>query len=158
MEELKDLYDTSAQDLRFGIGVMAGNDGEHVPVICIHYSDWPKEMLEAIRKSMRSGITISRIVRDDGSFDLSLATRERSEVRARNDHETGIIRFPSWDARLECIEVGVLEEFDRGRDSLGRFLLIVQTDRWAFEGVMTEGGTIKLGNIQPKSVSIPMDG
>lgn len=158
MKELKALYDASAQDLRFGIGVMATDNGEHAPVICIHYANWPLDILESIRESMASGITLNRVERNDGSFNLILSTIERAVVQAMDRHQTDIIRFPSWDARLEGIEAGVLEQFDKGYELLGRFLLIVQTNRWMFESVVMGDGTLKMGNIQPKSVSIPIDG
>ena len=157
MEKLTELYDASAQDLRFGIGVMVGADDEQLPVISIYYATWPKEMLEVVRESMRCGITLDRVQRRDGLVDLILATRERSEVHARDHQQTEVIRFPSWDTRLEGIESNVVEHFDRGRQLLERFLLIVQTDRWMFESVVTMDGTIKMSHLQAASIRIPYE-
>ena len=108
MNELKDLYDASAQDLRFGIGLIAHEECEHIPIICIQYMDWPREVLEAVRDSMRSGIKLNRCQRGDGRIDLILETRERAQLSGCDGDHTGIIRFPSWDARLEGIEPAVL--------------------------------------------------
>jgi len=98
----------------------------------------------------------NRIPRSAGGGPI-LATRERAEVHARDENQTGIIRFPSWDARFEVVEAGVLQEFDRGRQLLGRFLLIIQTDRWRFESVVTRDGTMKMGNLQAASITIPFE-
>jgi len=158
MNELKALYDASAQDLRFGIGLMAHEKCEHIPVICIHYTGWPREVQEAVRDSMRSGVKLNCCQRDDGLFDLFLETRERAQLAGCDGDHTGIIRFPSWDARLEGIEPAVLLQFDKGRKMLGRFLLIVQTDEWAFQVEVSDCGANWVGKIEPRWAVIPIGG
>ena len=145
---LTQLHESTEEDMRFGVGTIMMPDGQPCPIINIHYADWSREKLEVVRESFMGGVILSSAERRPGVHDVYIGTRESIAIQQQVGEHTSILRAPAWDARLEGIEPAVLRQFDQAYSMLGRFLLILQTDRWAFEADVTECGTIKLGKIE----------
>ncbi len=70
--DLQSLYDTTEEDFRYGIGLMAIPGRGPVPLIGVHYSDWPRDKLEMIRLSLHEGIVLSENAKGDGKLVIDL--------------------------------------------------------------------------------------
>jgi hypothetical protein len=123
---LRQLYDASAQDLLYGIGLL-GVEGSSVPLPMIQcfYRDWPEEMLRVVADTVRSGVELS--IKPDFIY---LATRERIEGREYDGQDTSILRAPAWDARLENPAPEAVRLFGAASDALAHFVLVLQTPEW----------------------------
>ena len=50
-ELLHSAYESTAEDLRYGIGLMADADRRTTPIIAVRYENWPPGKLEVVRQS-----------------------------------------------------------------------------------------------------------
>lgn len=145
-EQIKQLYESTADDLRYGIGVLDLPDRGPVPLIHIHYADWSREMLEAVRGSFHGGLILVKGHRADRNCDLYLATREKITVQAKRDGHTSILEAPAWDARLTEVDGQVVRRFEAARERRRGFLLRVQAGESEFlTAVDDAAGTAEVG-------------
>ncbi len=93
--ELEQLYENTAEDLRFGIGTLKLPNLRPAPIIQIHYRDWSRGKLDVIRQSFRGGVILVSGRRASGACDLYLATRERIGLQAKHDGHTSMLRAPA---------------------------------------------------------------
>lgn len=134
--DLQSLYDATEEDLRYGIGLLAVEGRGPVPLIGVHYRNWPREKLELIRESFREGIELAAKTNAGAALDLHLATRQKIVVRSQQDGHTNVIRAPAWDALLTGVDPQVLQRFEDGRRMCGGFLLLVQAEEWEFTTIV----------------------
>ena len=145
-ERIKQLYESTADDLRYGIGVLDVPDRGLVPLIHIHYADWSLEKLDRVRGSFHGGLILVSGQRASGSCDLYLATREKITVQAERGGHTSILKAPAWDARLTEVDGQVVQRFEAARDRRRGFLLLVLAGEWEFlTAVDAAAGTAEVG-------------
>ncbi len=155
-EHIKQLYESTADDLRYGIGVLDVPDRGPVPLIHIHYADWSREKLDLVRESFRGGLILVNGQRASGSCDLYLATREKITVQAKQDGHTSILKAPAWDARLTEVDGQVVQRFEDARDRRRGFLLLVQAGEWEFLTAVDDAGdTATVGVVLPANQPTP---
>ena len=131
-QELKQLYESTEEDMRFGIGTIMMPGNQPCPIINIHYVDWSREKLEVVRESFKGGLIMTSAERKPGMHDVYLGTRETIAIQQREGEHTSILRAPAWDAHLQNVEGRVFRLFDNHRKSRGDFLLMLQTKEWEF--------------------------
>ncbi len=150
--DLQSLYDTTEEDLRYGIGLLAIPGRGPVPLIGVHYSDWPWDKLEMIRLSLHEGIVLSKNAKADGKFDIHLATRHKIVIQSECRGHTSVLRAPAWNAHLTGVDAKVFRRFEDGRRKCGGFLLLVQAGEWEFTALVNDGGRRpQVGPIMPRS-------
>ncbi len=150
--DLQSLYDTTEEDFRYGIGLMAIPGRGPVPLIGVHYSDWPRDKLGIIRQSFHGGIVLSTKAKADGDFDVHLATRQKIVVRSEHDGHTSVLRAPAWNAHLTGVDATVVRRFEDRRRKCGGFLFLVQAGEWEFTALVNDGGRRpQVGPIMPRS-------
>ena len=155
-EQIKQLYESTADDLRYGIGVLDVPDRGHVPLIHIRYADWSCEKLDVIRGSFHGGLILVSGQRASGSCDLYLATREKITVQAERDGHTSILKAPAWDARLTEVDGQVVRRFEAARGRRRGFLLLVQAGEWEFLTAVDDAGdTATVGVVLPANQPTP---
>ncbi len=153
---LEDLYDATEEDLLYGVGLMALPDQEPAPFIHIHYRDWPRQKLEIVRESFRSGLVLTFTCQTEGTRDLHVSTRERVAVQAREGDHTSVLRAPAWDAHLEGIDGQVVRQFEADRRRLGGYLLLMQTPAWEFLTAVDDTcDSTHVGRVMPRSFPMP---
>jgi len=156
MIDLKQIYDATEEDLRFGVGLLDVPGRGQVPFIQIHQPGWSREMLEIVRESFQDGLMLTETTNASGTVDLYLATRQRIVIQAENRGRTGVLRAPAWDARLSNIDPVIALQFQTDRARHGGFLLLVQTVEWEFVvAVHREGTRCDIGPISPRTLPIP---
>ena len=156
--ELDELYESTAEDLRFGIGTLELPNLQPAPIILVHYCDWSLEKLDVIRESFRDGVILLRGRRSDDARDLYLATRERICLQAEQDGHTSMLRAPAWDARLANVDVSVLRIFEAERQHFSGFLLLVQAEEWEFLTVVDDSRDRTIvGAVLPQFLPMPKD-
>ena len=157
-EQIKQLYESTADDLRYGIGVLDVPDRGPVPLIHIHYADWSCEKLEAVRGSFRGGLILVSGQRASGSCDLYIATRQKITVQAQRGGHTSILKAPAWDAHLTEVDGQVVQRFEDARDRRRGFLLLVQAEEWEFLTAVDDAGdTATVGVVLPAKQPTPND-
>lgn len=157
--DLRNLYDATATDLRFGIGLLAMPDRGHAPYIHIHQPGWTREMLGIVRASFWDGLVLVSRKGTAGTVDLHLATRQRVAIQANKGGHTSLLRGPAWDAHLPGIHARVAQEFKSNCRRCGGFLLLVQTPEWEFlTAVQGEGKRCEIGPTTPRSLPMPPTG
>ncbi len=156
MIDLKQLYDATAEDLRFGVGLLDVPGRGHVPFIQIHQPGWSSEMLEIVRDSFRDGLTLTEVVNASGTVDLCLASRQRIAIQAKDRGQTGVLRAAAWDARLSNVDPVISRRFLSDWARLGGFLLLLQSPEWEFVvAVHREGTRADSSPISPRTLPIP---
>jgi len=153
---MKELYESTAEDLLFGIGVLQMPGCRPAPYIHVHYRDWPREKLDVVRESFQSGIILVSARRKSGVHDVYIATRERAAVQCRENGKTSVLRCPAWNAHLESVEHKVFAFFERSKQAFGGFLLLLQTPEWEFmTGVDEIRDSAAVGVILPREMEMP---
>lgn len=154
--DLKQLYEATEEDLRFGVGLLDVPGRGQVPFIQIHQPGWSREMLEIVRESFRDGLTRTETTNASETVDLYLATRQRIVIQAENRGQTGVLRAPAWDARLSNIDPAIVRRLLADQARHGGFVLLVQTPEWEFlVAVHREGTRCDIGPIGPRTLPIP---
>ncbi len=150
--DLQSLYDTTEEDFRYGIGLMAIPGRGPVPLIGVHYSDWPGDKLAIIRQSFHGGIVLSTKAKPDGDFDVHLATRQKIVIRSEHNGHTSVLRAPTWNAHLTGVDAKVVGRFEDGCRSRGGFFLLLQAGAWEFTTLVNDGDRQPVvGAIIPRS-------
>ncbi len=157
-DELQKLYESTGEDLLFGIGTIQLPNLKPAPVIQIHYEDWSREQLEVVRNSFRDGLILASGKRSNTVRDLYIATRQRMALRAKADGHTAVLRAPAWDAHLAKVEERVFHIFEAERQRYGGFLLMVQTAEWEFLTAHDDARDRTIvGVVLPSSLPSPSD-
>jgi hypothetical protein len=130
--DLKQFYESTEEDLIYGIGLIQLVDAESTPFIYIHYRDWSREKLEVVRESFQGGLILVSAERKPGQHHVYIGTRETIAVQQAGDEHTSILRAPAWDAHLADVAGGAFRLFKAHRERRGGFLLLVQTAEWEF--------------------------
>jgi hypothetical protein len=152
---LNDLYDATEEDLLYGIGLLAQDELQPVPIVCIHYTMWSRDQLSIVRDACRSGVALNITTRPDGLADLHIATHQRLAIQTRDSEHTSVLKAPAWDANLEAISETVVHQFEAERRRLGGYVLLMQTPELEFLTAVDAAGGALLGPIQPRSMPIP---
>lgn len=129
---LRELYEAAAEDVVFGMGFMPVSEGQSAPYLHSFYRDWSREMLEVVRESFGSGLTLVASEHTAGRINVFVATRERVAVHGFHDGETTILRAAAWDAQLSDVDATAFRVFDDKRVRQGRYLVQMQTPEWEF--------------------------
>jgi hypothetical protein len=154
--ELAKLYESTAEDLLFGMGSLRLPNVGLVPLIHVHYPLWSREELELIRQSFYGGLILVSGRRSGQLLDVYIATKERIVLQAQKDGQTDVLRGPAWDARLASVTETVFAMFNAQRQSYGGFLLLVQTPALEFLAAVDETNDhTHVGSILPQSLPIP---
>jgi len=154
--ELEQLYESTGEDLVFGIGTIQLPNLSPAPIIQVSYENWSREKLEVVRDSFRDGLILTRGKRCTDARDLYIATRQRMALQAKADGHTSVLRAPGWDARLAKVEERVFHIFEAERERFGGFLLMVQTVEWEFLTVVDEADDQTIvGAVLPSSLPSP---
>ena len=153
---LEDLYDATEEDLLYGVGLLALPEHVPAPFIHIHYRDWSREQLGAVRESFQGGLVLTFSRRAGGTRDLHVSTRECVAVQATEGGHTSVLRAPAWDAYLEAIDEQVARRFEADRQRYGMFLLLVQTPEWEFfTATYEDGNRTIVGPVGQGSTPVP---
>lgn len=136
--DLKNVYASTAEDLRFKIGTMQLGNIPPAPVIEIRYACWTREKLEVVRESLRDGLRLTVHPQQEGLVDFYLATSETITLQAQQAEHTSILRAPAWDARLVGIETSVVRIFEVQRRHHGGFLLLMQSAACEFMTIVDD--------------------
>ena len=131
-DDLHSIYESTEEDLRYGIGMLALPNQRPVPVIQICYKDWSHEKLEVVRESFRDGLILVSGRRPDATRDFYVGTRERIAIQSEESGHTSVLRAPAWDAHLEYVDEAAALRFEAERKRYGGFLLLIQTPELEF--------------------------
>jgi hypothetical protein len=154
--ELARLYESTAEDLLFGMGSLRLPNVGLVPLIHVHYPLWSRDELEPVRQSFYGGLILVSGRRSGQLLDIYIATKERIVLQAQKDGQTDVLRGPAWDARLASVTETVFAQFNAQRQRYGGFLLLVQTPAWEFLSAVDErNDRTHVGSILPQSLPIP---
>ena len=153
---LEDLYDATEEDLLYGVGLLALPDQVPAPFIHIHYRNWSREKLEAVRESFRAGLAVTIGKPVGGVCDLHISTCEQIGIQAEQDGHTSVLRAAAWDAHLEGIGEQVVRRFEADWQRLGGFVLLMQTPAWEFLAAVDDTcDSTHVGRLMPRSFPIP---
>lgn len=64
--DLTKLYESTEEDMSYGIGLIQLTDAEPAPFIHIHYRDWSREKLEVVRESFKDALILVSAERRPG--------------------------------------------------------------------------------------------
>lgn len=149
---LEQLYDTSADDVRFCLGHMEMLPGVLLPAICIAYGNWPPGLLDAVRDAFHDGLSLDINRNPDGSATLTIATRQLVQLELEESGQTDVLRAPAWSATLEHVAARSADGFNRDRTQTGGCLLVLRTAREAFGCWMPRDAPhVVLGDVCPAS-------
>ena len=153
---LRELYESTEEDLLFGIGLLALPDREPAPFIQIFYRDWSREKLEIVRESFKSGLILVSAERKAGLHHFYIGTRETVALQQKRGEHTSVLRAPAWDAHLADVEEQALQLFEINRRSRRGFLLLLQTPEWEFLTAVDEASPdTTVGPIRERSFPMP---
>jgi hypothetical protein len=153
--DLRKLYESTAEDLIYGVGLFQLPNAGPVPLIHIHYRGWSREKLEVVCESFKSGLILVSGRRKNGNQDLYIATREQIALHQKEGADTSILRAPAWDAHLAQVEEQAYAVFEAQRRRSGGFLLLVQTPAWECLTVVDDCDQTIVGDILPRSLPVP---
>jgi len=122
---LHSAYESTAEDLRYGIGLMADADRRSMPMIAVRYENWPPGKLEVVRESFVDGLTVEHKIVDSATVDVYVATRQKISVQSTGGGHTHVMHAPAWDARLAAVDRRSFTVFDDRRRHGRGFLLVV---------------------------------
>ena len=100
---LQRLYDASASELRFAIGLMDLPGRGRVPLVQVYYADWGNDMLAAVRPTFAAGLALAVCPAASGTADLRISTRQQVTLQLQQAGETHTLQAPGWDATLAGI-------------------------------------------------------
>ncbi len=150
------LYRATEHDMLFGVGLVAVPDQAPAPLIQIHYPTWSRQMLEIIRESLQSGVTLAVKRAAENRSDIYLATRQRITLQTTHAGQSSALRAPAWDARLENVDQEALRQLEAGRRRFGGFLMVIQTPEWEFFAAIDESRQqIAVEAVRPRRMPIP---
>ena len=129
---LRELYESTEEDMFFGIGLIQLPDAKPAPYIHVFYQDWSREKLEVVRESFKSGLILVSAERKPGLHHLYIGTRESIALQQTEGEHTSVLKAPAWDAHLADVEDLTFRMFEINRKRHGGFLLLVQTPEWEF--------------------------
>jgi hypothetical protein len=153
---LNDLYDATEENLLYAVGLLAQDELEPVPIVCIHYTRWSREQLSVVRESCRDGLVLSITRRPDGLCDLHISTRQRLAIQTRDGEHTRVLNAPDWDAHLEAVNETVISQFEAGRQQVGGYLLLMQTPDWEFLTAVEDTPERFIAHhVRPRSPPVP---
>jgi len=124
---LHSAYESTAEDLRYGIGLMVDADRRTTPIIAVRYENWPPGKLEVVRESFVDGLTVEHKIVDSETVDVYVATRRKISVQSTGGGHTHVMHAPAWDARLAAVDRRSFTVFDDRRRHGGGFLFVVTT-------------------------------
>ena len=155
-QKLQELYESTAEDIIFGIGDMCLPNGRPAPYIHIFYKDWSRTKLELVRDSFKNRLILVSAKRPDSTYHMFIATGEKITLRHCQKGHTSVLRAPTWSAHLDRVDATAVDHFEAQRNQYGGFLLLVQTPEWEFlTAVQDPSGNTVTGNIQPTAQPIP---
>lgn len=147
-DQLNRLYDSTADDLRYGIGVLDVPDIGRVPFVQIRYRDWTREQLDAVRESFRRGLSLTRTDHAGCPSGVYIGTREQITVQGEHGGHTSVLRAPAWDAQLDEVDEQIFQQFDAARRRHRGFVLQMQTNEWGFITTVDDAaGTAEVGDV-----------
>ena len=153
---LRELYESTEEDMIFGVGLIQLPDAEPAPYIHVFYHDWSREKLEVVRESFKSGLILVSAERKPGLHHLYIGTRETIALQQTEGEHTSILRAPAWDAHLADVEEQAFRIFEINRKRHGGFLLLVQTPEWEFLTAVDDASCdTTVGPIQQRSFPMP---
>jgi hypothetical protein len=129
---LRQLCDSTEEDLIYGVGLIQLTDADPAPFIHIRYRSWSRERLEVVRESFQGGLILVSAERKPGQHHVYIGPRETIAIQQREGGHTSILRAPAWDAHLADAENRASWVFEANRKHCGGFLLLVQTPEWEF--------------------------
>ena len=138
-QHLKQLYESTEEDMRFAIGTIIMPGNLPCPIINIYYANWSREKLEVVRESFKGGVILVSAERKPGMHDVYLGTRETIAIQEQEGEHTSILRAPAWDAHMKNVEERVFRLFDSNRKRRVGFLLMLQTPEWEFLTAVDDG-------------------
>lgn len=154
--DLEKLYESSAEDMVFGIGLLRLPGTEPTPYVQVFYKDWTREKLEVVRESFKSGLILVSAERRPGVHHLFIGTREQIALQQERDGHTSVLHAPAWDAHLAGIEGPAFQAFEIHRRRCGGFLLVVQTPEWeCLTAVEEAADRTEVGPVQKRSLPMP---
>jgi hypothetical protein len=122
---LEELYESTAEEFRYGIGTIGLPEFGVVPIIQLHYADWGREKLLVVREAFRQGLILVSGHRPTGQIDLYVSTRETITLQDQAQLQADVLRAPAWDAHLAKVDAVVAGQFEAERQRFGGFLLLV---------------------------------
>lgn len=129
---LRELYESTADDMVYGIGLVQFSGAEPAPCIHISYPSWNRAQLEIVRESFDGGLVLTSTEKEPGLHHLHIGTRQVVAIHQRDGEHTSILRAPAWDAHLANVEQRALRLFEMNRERYGGFLVLMQTPEWEF--------------------------
>ena len=125
-DQLNSAYESTAEDLRYGIGLLVDAHRRSTPIIAVRYASWPPPKLEVVRESFVDGLTVDHKIVDSDTVDVYVATRQEISLQSTAKGHTHVMRAPAWDARLAAVAPQVVWRFVDNRRQIGGFLVLVQ--------------------------------
>ena len=125
-DQLHSTYESTAEDLRYGIGLLVESDRRSIPIVAVQYENWPPAKLEVVRESFIDGLTVEHKVVDSDTVNVYVATHQKITVQSTVGGHTHVMHAPAWDARLATVDRPSFTRFDVRRRHGGGFLLVVQ--------------------------------
>jgi hypothetical protein len=151
--DLRQLYESTEEDLLYGIGLIQLMEAEPTPFIHIHYRDWSREKLEIVRESFKGGLILVSAERKPGRHYVYIGTKETIAIQHRKGEHTSILRAPAWDAHLKDVEERAFRLFEANRQRHRGFLLLAQTPNREFLTAVDDADDrITVGAILPRSM------
>ncbi len=153
---LRELYESTEEDMTFGVGLIQLPDAEPAPYIHVFYQDWSREKLEVVSESSKSGLILVSAERKPGLHHLYIGTRETIALQQTEGEHTSVLKAPAWDTHLADVEGQAFRQFEINRKRHGGFLLLLQTPEWEFlTAVEDPDDQTVVGPIQERSLPIP---
>jgi hypothetical protein len=153
---LRQLYDATEEDMKFGIGVINLGTGPPAAIISIEYDNWSRLNLELVREAFKPGIILVSAQRTPSLQVAYVATRERLSIQHTLGEHKSLLRAPAWDARLLDIDNAAFGVFDIHRQRRGGFLLLLATREWEFLTAVDEvKNQAIVGGILPRTTEVP---
>ncbi len=151
-QKLQELYESTAEEIIFGVGEMCLPNCRPAPYIHIFYKDWSRTKLELVRGSFKNRLILVSAKRPDNTYDMFIATGEKITLRHCQKGHTSVLRAPAWSAHLDRVEAAAVDRFEVQRNQYGGFLLLVQTPEWEFVTAINDpSGNTVIRSIQPVS-------
>ena len=101
---LHSAYESTAEDLRYGIGLMVDTNRRSMPMIAVRYENWPPDKLEVVRQMFVDGLTVEHKSVNSDTVDVYVATHQKITVRSTSGGHTHVMHAPAWDARLAAVD------------------------------------------------------
>ena len=153
---LQALYESTAEDMLFAVGLIQLSGQQLRPYIHIHYPGWGCDKLAVVRHVFKDGLTLSAGSGADNESELHLATRQRVMLQCDEGGETSVLRSPAWSAQFENVRTEVVESFVLNRRHCGGFAVLLQTPDWEFTSVLNdETDSTSIGPIRSHCTPIP---